>query len=297
MHDLQETEGGAASVHHYQHPLMKSFNASDTTSFSLDTRPSQLSLDNVRRAKGIQNYEAVVVMDGEWTEIWCGQCGRNATIDGATKMPRFFGSVIGLFNHIKSHFNETELKKLAPVFDHIKRRLVSDEDAALMKAGKEPTVAITKRTEDPTKATRDKTTPKKRQIDTTHYGTSVSPGSSVGMSSPSKKQMTGGDGLEKASETMRLKHQTTPVKATQLQLLRSKPMLEDDSIHVDSKPAKRFKLTPYDLDTGSGKLSWNHVRRANSRIEGFETVAYMDGKWTEISCGVCGRNGLYDDEL
>ena len=191
-HDPQESNGSIADA--YQSL------ASDATVFSLDTRPSQLTLDCVRKAKGIKNYESVVHMDEKWTEIWCGQCGRNATIGIETKMPRFFGSAIGLVGHVKSHFNEQpELRKLAQVFDHIKRRHVSDEDVALMKAGKEPTVAIHKRTEDPMKAT----TPKKRKTNTPQHGTSVSPGSNFDTPSPSKKQMLGGIGLGTTFETTR----------------------------------------------------------------------------------------------
>ena len=182
-HDPQESNGSIAGA--YQSL------ASDATVFSLDTRPSQLTLDSVRKAKGIKHYELVVHMDEKWTEIWCGQCGRNATIGIETKMPRFFGSAIGLIGHVKSHFNDPELRRLAPLFDHFKRRHVSDEDVALMKAGKEPTVAITKRTEDPMKAT----TPKKRKTNTRQHGTSVSPGSNFATPSPSKKQMLGGSRL------------------------------------------------------------------------------------------------------
>ena len=189
-HDPQESNGSVASAFQSR--------ASDAAPFSLDTRPSQLTLDSVRKAKGVQNYESVVLMDEKWTEIWCGQCGRNATIDIGTKMPRFFGSAIGLINHVRSHFNEQpELRRLAPLFEHVKRRHVSDEDVALMKAGKEPTVAITKRTEDPTKSA----TPKKRKMNTPQHGTSVSPGSSFDTSSPSKKQVLGGIGLGTTFET------------------------------------------------------------------------------------------------
>lgn len=181
-YDPRQSYGGAASAYPSQ--------MGDATPFSLDTRPSQLTLDSVRKAKGIQNYESVVHIDGKWTEIWCGKCGRNAIIDNATKIPRFFGGAIGLVSHLRSHFKEEkELQRLVPVFEHIKRRHVSDEDVALMKAGKEPMVAIIKRTVDTTKATTAKTTPKKRTIDMPQYGTSVSPRSSVDMPSPCKKLM------------------------------------------------------------------------------------------------------------
>lgn len=116
-------------------------NKVDPTKFNLITAPGQLYWSAMSRAKGIEGFEVVQLMDGKWTEISCGVCGRNATKHG--KSLEYIGHVQGLYNHIAlSHFKGRTDLSFEDKFAHIKRREVSQEDVDLMLAGKAPKVEI-----------------------------------------------------------------------------------------------------------------------------------------------------------
>ena len=94
----------------------------------------------LKGAKGIEGFEVVLLMDGKWTEVSCGVCGKNAMKEG--KELRYIGGIIGLYGHVASHFKERQDVSFAERFGHITRREVSQEDVELMMAGKAPKLAI-----------------------------------------------------------------------------------------------------------------------------------------------------------
>lgn len=58
-------------------------------------------------------------------------------------------------------------------------------------------------------------------------------------------------------------------------------------------PSSKEDLPPLNLITTRGELVWSAVVKAKG-IKGFESVVLMDGKWTEISCGIYGKNAIKD---
>lgn len=165
----------------------------ERTPFNLNTT-GDILLHEAKQVSEINElYLNVVFMDGKWTEIGCGICGKNAGYNQKAKGFKFFGQLVGTLNHIKSHFDkdtQKDVRRFTELFKHVTRRDVNQEDVDLMKAGEEPKVPITMRTEEP-----NKKTPTKRKTPTAH---------SDGMDdaeSPAKKARAGSDGSLMAYRT------------------------------------------------------------------------------------------------
>ena len=69
---------------------------------------------------------------------------------------------------------------------------------------------------------------------------------------------------------------------------------DEETTHV-TPLAKPRENTLYSLDTRLGQLTYDSLWRA-ARIPNYEVVAYIDWKWTEIGCGLCGRNATFDKD-
>ncbi|KAK5133823.1 hypothetical protein LTR08_007253 [Meristemomyces frigidus] len=83
-------------------------------------------------------YPTVVLIDGQWTEISCDECGANAGARG------YFGGVSGLCTHkVRSH-KSGKAVILATIIATCRRRLVSNEDVELIRKGGNPAVEILK---------------------------------------------------------------------------------------------------------------------------------------------------------
>ena len=72
--------------------------------------------------------------------------------------------------------------------------------------------------------------------------------------------------------------------------------IDDDTTPV-APQQKGYELKPQNLNTSPEKLNSEKNLKANSRMDNYPVVVFLDGRWTEISCNVCGRNALYDAQI
>ena len=78
----------------------------------------------------------VIEIEDQWTEISCNVCGANASHrDGEFK---FYGGWLGLYNHIRQAHKSLIQNPVEDANNLMKRRQISDEDAALMMEQREP---------------------------------------------------------------------------------------------------------------------------------------------------------------
>ena len=90
------------------------------------------------------NYPTVIYMDDKWTDVSCGVCGANASYRKKDDVMDFYfyGGFMGVLNHVRTaHKGELDIS-IANTLRTCNRRLVSDEDIALMRKGKDPKVKI-----------------------------------------------------------------------------------------------------------------------------------------------------------
>ncbi|KAK5119667.1 hypothetical protein LTR85_007496 [Meristemomyces frigidus] len=86
-------------------------------------------------------FSIVVLLNGSWCEIWCKDCGANASPFSGT----FFTGISGLNQHvIRTHKNHYRSISVKDIMATCARRALSDEDVALIRQGKEPKVEIKK---------------------------------------------------------------------------------------------------------------------------------------------------------
>ena len=71
---------------------------------------------------------------------------------------------------------------------------------------------------------------------------------------------------------------------------------DDDTMGV-APQQKSYELKLQNVNTSLEKLNCEKDTKANSRMDNYPVVVFLDGRWTEISCNVCGRNALYDTQL
>ncbi|TKA61365.1 hypothetical protein B0A55_11017 [Friedmanniomyces simplex] len=85
----------------------------------------------------------VVKLDNEWTEVWCHICGTNVNYLG-----KYFLGISGLHAHIVYHDGAGKRKSGITTDDLLAncgRRVLSQEDMALIRAGQQPVVKIGER--------------------------------------------------------------------------------------------------------------------------------------------------------
>ena len=101
---------------------------------SFDVAPKDLNF-RCQKAKPIHpSFPTVIYLDNNWTEIACGHCGANASYR-QNELKLYGGGFAGLYNHFRAaHKDETDVSAGAMV-KTCRRRVVSDEDAELMKEG------------------------------------------------------------------------------------------------------------------------------------------------------------------
>lgn len=121
--------------------------APHSTPMNLDTTlsaPLGVIRERCRRAnKSIHpDYLTVIYMDGKWTDVSCGVCNANASVNRESKALKFYGGIMGLNNHVRTAHVDEVGPTIADTLRTCNRRVVSDEDVALMKEGKEPKVQI-----------------------------------------------------------------------------------------------------------------------------------------------------------
>ena len=71
---------------------------------------------------------------------------------------------------------------------------------------------------------------------------------------------------------------------------------DDDTMGV-APQQKSYELKLQNVNTSLEKPNCEKDTKANSRMDNYPVVVFLDGRWTEISCNVCGRNALYDTQL
>ena len=110
----------------------------------VNTSLEKLNCEKETKANSrMDNYPAVVFLDGKWTEICCNVCGRNALYDTQLEIFRYFSGLQGLTNHVKTHMIAPDSgKDSIEVSELIKRRIVSYEDVQLMERGETPNIPI-----------------------------------------------------------------------------------------------------------------------------------------------------------
>lgn len=99
----------------------------------MDRPVEKIGIDNRFQTSSFlnENYPTVVLLDGKWTEIWCGRCGANSS----TRSPNGFRGFRGLYVHwSQAHKGEPDVSIRADL-TRCGRRVLDDDEVEQVKNG------------------------------------------------------------------------------------------------------------------------------------------------------------------